>query len=125
MSLPEQKESKQPFMSNKSYDVVKDAVTIGLPAVAVFYSTIAIIWGWPFEKEVVATIGALVTFLGVLIKVNSNRYQRLEKEYDGALVANDPDPDQDTFRLEFDHTLSDLSTKDVVRLKVVDLLPKE
>lgn len=125
MTLANENEPKTPFMTDGTYNVAKDVVTLVFPALAVLYSALSVLWGWPFEKEVVGTISALVVFLGVLLKVNSNRYKKAEQVYDGALVANDPDPDQDTFRLEFDHTLSDLSNKDVVRLKVVDLLPKE
>lgn len=115
-------QQKQPLLGNTSYDVAKDAVTIWLPALATFYAGLATIWGFPFSVEIVGTIGVLVVFLGVVLKISSNRYQN---QYDGELIANDPDPMHDTFRLEFEKGLSEMASGKEVRLKVVDLLPKE
>ncbi len=40
------------------------------------------------------------------------------------VIANDPDPDKETYRLEFENDLYDMAEQDDVRLKVVDLLKK-
>ena len=53
-------------MSNKVYDVLKYITQIGLPAIGTLYFTLSNIWGFPYAEEVVGTISAIVTFLGIL-----------------------------------------------------------
>ena len=114
-----------PMLSNTAYDIVKDTVTIAFPAAVTLYAGLAVIWGWGFSEEVVATGGAIGIFLGVLLKIASKKYEKLPVQYDGELIANDPDPDNETFRLDFNNSLPAMSRQDTVRLRVVDLLPKE
>lgn len=114
-----------PMLSNTAYDIVKDTVTIAFPAAVTLYAGLAVIWGWGFSEEVVATGGAIGIFLGVLLKIASKKYEKLPIVYDGELIANDPDPDNETFRLDFNNSLPAMSRQDTVRLRVVDLLPKE
>ena len=114
-----------PVLSNTAYDIVKDTVTIAFPAAITLYAGLAVIWGWGFSEEVVATGGAVGIFLGVLLKIASKKYEKLPVQYDGELIANDPDPDNETFRLDFDNSLPAMARQDTIRLRVVDLLPKE
>ena len=114
-----------PLLSNTTYDVVKDAVTLGFPAAVTLYAALAVIWGWGFSEEVVATGGAIGIFAGVLLKIAEKRYNKLPIQYDGTLIANDPDPMANTFRLELDKGLPELGAQDEVRIKVQDLLPKD
>lgn len=62
--------------SNKFYDVMKYIVTIALPAVAVLYSALAGIWGFPNAEAVVGTIAAVTVFLGTLLNISSNNYRK-------------------------------------------------
>jgi hypothetical protein len=114
-----------PLLSNTTYDVVKDAVTLGFPAAVTLYAALAVIWHWGFSEEVVATGGAIGIFAGVLLKIAEKRYNKLPTQYDGTLIANDPDPMANTFRLELDKGLPELGAQDEVRIKVKDLLPKD
>lgn len=115
-------EVKPPILNNTAYDIVKDVVTLGFPAAVTLYAALAVIWGWGFSEEVVATGGAIGIFLGVLLKIAAKRYEKQPVDYDGELIANDPDPDNETYRLEFNNGLVEMSTQDEVRLKVVDML---
>ena len=54
-------------MSNKMYDVLKWIAMVCLPAIATLYFALAGIWGFPYGEEVVGTITAVDTFLGVLL----------------------------------------------------------
>lgn len=114
-----------PVLSNKMYDLMKDFVSLVFPAFVTLYAGLAVLWGWPFTDKVVASAGLVITCLGVLLKVASKRYESLPIQYDGQLIANDPDPDKDTYRLEFDNGLAEMGSQAEVRLKVVDLLPDE
>lgn len=120
----DQPKVKQPLLGNEIYDFFKDATTIYIPSLGVLYAALAAIWHWGFSVEVVGTAAALTTFLGVVLKISSNRVANLPTQYDGSLIANDPDPEKDTYRLEFDKNLPDMANQKQVTLKVVDLLPK-
>lgn len=63
-------------LSNKYYDIAKDFVTVVLPALATLYATIASIWGLDFSIEIVGTVSAIATFLGILLKVNSVSFKK-------------------------------------------------
>lgn len=63
-------------MSNKTYDLLKKLAQTVLPALGTLYYAIAEIWGFSFGEEVVATILAIDTFLGVLLEVASVNYYK-------------------------------------------------
>ena len=63
-------------MSNGIYDKLKFVAQIVLPALATLYTGIAKIWGLPFIVEIPATIVAIDTFLGALLKISSNKYNK-------------------------------------------------
>lgn len=63
-------------MNNKVYDILKWIALVVLPAFCMFYSTIGDIWGFPKVVEVVGTITAFDTFLGVLLGVSSTQYNK-------------------------------------------------
>lgn len=62
-------------MPNKVYDMLKYITMILLPAIATLYSALAGIWGLPYAEQIVATISALTTFMGVTLMVNSANYR--------------------------------------------------
>ena len=63
-------------MSNNVYDVLKYIALIVLPALATFYAVIAKIWSLPYPAEIPATIMAVDTFLGALLKLSTDNYNR-------------------------------------------------
>ena len=67
-------------MSNKVYDALKYIALIVLPALATFYTVLAKIWSLPYPVEIPGTIMAVDTFLGALLKVSTDKYN---KENDG------------------------------------------
>lgn len=75
-------------MSNKCYDNLR-ILQIVLPALGTLYFTLADIWSLPYGEQVMATIGALTAFLGVLLKISSNQYwadvNNAPEEEDGGL----------------------------------------
>lgn len=69
-------------MSNKVYDILKYIAQIVLPALATLYFALAGIWNFPYGEEVVGTITAIDTFLGVILGISSVSYknaQNIEK----------------------------------------------
>ena len=63
-------------MSNKMYDVLKWIAMVVLPAIGTLYYALAGIWGLPYAEEVVGTIMAVDTFLGVVLGISSNQYNK-------------------------------------------------
>lgn len=63
-------------MSNKTYDILKWVAQYLLPALATLYFAVAQIWGLPYGEEVVGTITALDTFLGVLLGISTANYNK-------------------------------------------------
>ena len=64
-------------MSNKVYDVLKWIAMVVLPAVATLYMALSGTWGWPYGDQVVATITAVDTFLGVILGISSTQYKKI------------------------------------------------
>ena len=64
------------FKNSKIYDALKYVALIVLPAVAVLWSTLGKIWGWPLVTEITATICAVDTFLGALLGISSMQYNK-------------------------------------------------
>ena len=63
-------------MSNKTYDVLKWIAMVLLPAIATLYFALAGIWGFPYGEEIIGTITAVDTFLGVLLGISSAQYKK-------------------------------------------------
>ena len=63
-------------MSNKVYNVLKWVAMYLLPALGTLYFALAGIWGWPYGEQVVGTITAIDTFLGVLLGISSAQYNK-------------------------------------------------
>ena len=58
-------------MSNKTYDTLK-----WLPAAGTLYFALAGIWNLPYGEQVVGTITAVDTFLGVLLGISAASYNK-------------------------------------------------
>ena len=68
-------------MSNRTYDILKWISQVFLPALGTLYFALAATWGLPYSEQVVGTITAADTFLGVLLGISSANYKKenLEK----------------------------------------------
>lgn len=66
-------------MTNKTYDILVWIAQIVLPAVGTLYAALAGIWGFPYGEEIVGTILAVDTFLGAILKISTNKYNKTQK----------------------------------------------
>jgi hypothetical protein len=73
------------LLSTQAYDFLKPIATTYLPAAGTLYFTVAQIWGLPAATEVVGTIVAINTFLGVVLGISTRSYNQSEAKYDGAI----------------------------------------
>lgn len=63
-------------MSNKVYDTLKWIAMYLLPALGTLYFALAGIWGLPYGEQIVGTITAIDTFLGVIIGISTVQYNK-------------------------------------------------
>ncbi len=61
-------------LSNKTYDILKWIALYLLPALGTLYFAVASIWGLPYGEQIVGTITAVDTFLGVILGISSVNY---------------------------------------------------
>lgn len=67
------------MLSNKAYDILKWIAQYMLPAIGTLYFALASIWGLPCGEQIVGTITAVDTFLGVVLGVSTAKYKDAEK----------------------------------------------
>ena len=58
-------------LSSRMYTFLKWFCLIALPGLAVFYGVMADTWNLPYGEQIVTTLNALGTLLGVLIGVST------------------------------------------------------
>lgn len=109
-------------MSNKLYNYLKFLAQIALPALGTLYITLAALWDLPKPQEVAGTILALDTFLGVLLGLQANAYNK------GVMAGGDmiviDHGDQATATLDLDHPAEDLLEAKEVRFRVKKRRPE-
>ena len=64
------------MMSNRTYDILKWIAQLLLPALGTLYFALASIWGFPYGEQIVGTITALDTFLGVILGISTAQYNK-------------------------------------------------
>jgi hypothetical protein len=110
------------LLSNKTYDFLKKVVTLMLPALATLYASLAIVWGLPNSEAVVATLAALATFGGVLLRVSTTSWDNSDGKYDGELitVGYDVDTGLPDLQLNVTSDVHNLNKKRTIRLRSID-----
>ena len=69
-----------PFgLTASTYNVLKWVTLAFLPASGALYFTLAILWGFPFGEQIVGTIAALTTFMGLLLGISRARFNQNQK----------------------------------------------
>ena len=66
-------------LSNKAYDVLKWIAMYFLPAVGTLYFAVSSIWGLPYGEQIVGTVTAVDTFLGVILGISTNQYNKMSE----------------------------------------------
>lgn len=105
-------------MNNKTYDILKFIAQIVLPGLGTLYFALAGIWGFPYGEQIVGTITAVDTFLGLLLGLSSNQYYKNGKDVDGTLMI-DPSGDTEKWLFAMNGTpLEEIAQKARILLKV-------
>jgi hypothetical protein len=86
-------------IKGRTYDVLKFLALVAFPAAGTLYFSIAGIWGLPAAEQVVGTIVAIDTFLGVLLQISSSNFNASTAQ--GTLNIHETHEGK-TFKLELD-----------------------
>lgn len=63
-------------LSNDAYDALKWVALYLLPALGTLYFALSGIWGLPYGEQVVGTLTAVDTFLGVVLGISADTYNK-------------------------------------------------
>ena len=63
-------------MNDKTYDALKYIAQYVLPGLGTLYFALASIWGLPYGEQIVGTITAVDTFLGLLLGISTANYNK-------------------------------------------------
>ena len=63
-------------LNDTVYDVLKYLGTIGLPALAVAYQSLAQVWALPYPDQIPNTILIIVTLLNSCLQISSTNYYK-------------------------------------------------
>lgn len=129
MSTPaDDNKPKDPVLSNKLYDFLKFLAQVLLPSAATAYAGIAALWGLGAVTQVVGTIVAVDTFLGVLLTFLTQQYNKSDAAYDGTIHVtedNDSGLKQAVMVLKNYENPSDVVNQDAVTFKVSNTPPPQ
>lgn len=101
------------MFSDATYNRLKWIAMYLLPSLGTLYFTCCGIWNLPYGEQVLGTITALDTFLGVLLGISKSQYTG-----DGTMIIDTSNPEKDIYRMELDDPLETLGNKDQVIFKV-------
>lgn len=61
---------------NETYDILKWIAMYLLPAIGTLYFALASVWGLPYGEQIVGTVTAIDTFLGVILGISTANYNK-------------------------------------------------
>lgn len=106
-------------LSNAAYDKLKFVTQILLPALGSLYFALAGIWGLPSADEVVGTIVALDTFLGVVLHISTADYNASDDRFSGTVHVGEENEDgMQDFHLTLPLNAGEVASKKELVLKV-------
>lgn len=107
------------MITGKTYDVLKAIALIWLPAVGTLYFALAGIWGLPSAEEVVGTIVAINTFMGVVLQISSHNYTEGNLQAGSMVVRDTPEGKQYMLELDTTQSIDELDKADTLTFRVV------
>lgn len=108
-------------MNNKTYDLIKQLVRVGFPALATLYSGLSALWGLPYATEIVGSLALVATFLGVLLNISDKKY---DPSVGNVVWSRDEDSGKMSYIFNFSEDAGRLIDHDQVTFNVVKSEPK-
>ena len=105
-------------LDDRVFDTLAWVARYLLPALGTLYFALSQIWGLAYGEQVVGTLTALTAFLGMILGLSTNQYNK-DDHTDGTLdIDQSSHEDKDIYRLNLTTSFDDLRAKDEVVLKV-------
>lgn len=106
------------LIPSKYYNVLKWLTLIFLPAVNTAIFTLGQVWGFDNVAQIVGTIAAINTLLGVSIGISTAQYNASDEKYDGTIDPVFANQQTSDAALALDSPASGLLNQKEVLLKV-------
>lgn len=106
------------ILNSDIYDKLKFFTQVLLPALGALYFALAGIWNLPSAEQVIGTVVALDTFLGVALHLSSGAYANSDARYDGHMEVEEKPDGVKTFSLNLNGDPKDLPDQKEVIFKV-------
>ena len=103
--------------SSALYDILKQLALVILPALGTLYFALAQIWNLPYAEEIVGSIVAVDTFLGVVLHISKTQYNNSDERFDGTMRIVET-ADAKTFTLDLSQHPEALEKQTQVIFKV-------
>lgn len=112
--------SSQPWLNDKTYGFLKFVAQILLPALGTLYAAVAGFWGLPAVQEVMGTIVAVDTFLGLVLGISTAQFNALRANapHDGTLTVQRYDDNSGAVTIGLTTHPADIMEKKEVVLRV-------
>jgi len=107
------------IFTDKVYDRLKWVALVLLPGLATLWFALAQVWGLAYAEQILGTLVALDTFLGVLLGISTKQYNNSDQQFDGAMRVETGEDGRKLFSLELDSDPEEIQGKDVISFKVV------
>lgn len=105
------------IITGKLYDYLKYIAQILLPALGTLYFALAGLWHLPSAQEVVGTVVAVDTCLGLLLGISQSNYNKSDARFDGEINIEENDQLKQ-FSLDLKGDPNEIDQKDQVVFKV-------
>lgn len=112
---------KTPLLNDRTYDLFGNIVRLFIPALGVFYATIAEIWDIPQADRVVGTLAAVGLLLGVILQISKGQYKKTEADKDGVIDVFPTNEGAELGRMSLNLSADDIAGKQLLTLKVNNL----
>lgn len=112
---------KTPLLNDRTYDLFGNIVRLFIPALGVFYATIAEIWDIPQADRVVGTLAAVGLLLGVILQISKSQYKKTEADKDGVIDVFPTNKGAELGRMSLNLSADDIAGKQLLTLKVNNL----
>ncbi|MGW8179613.1 MAG: phage holin [bacterium] len=108
--------NKNPFLSNRTYDIAKWVAQIFLPALGALVFGLGKVYDWSWAAEVVGTITVVDIFLGAILGVSTKKYN---EKFEGTFLVNEEATgDESPFVLQLDATPEELAQQSRITFAV-------
>jgi hypothetical protein len=110
--------TKNPLLSDEWYTRLEYTARVILPGIATLYLALSTLWSFPNGPQVVGTIVAVDTFLGVFIGYAQKTYDASDAAFQGAINVMTSPEGAKIFSLDLNSDPEQLDTLNKVTFKV-------